>query len=333
MNSDRSDCLIENLPIEINFMIADVLDKNSVCNFFSTSNVFFHQGIHVYKWREKLLAAGMQRKLFDKIYSIKNKCGKPIITNWRNLFVAFVRLPPARREAFNENDVWQMLCLTGERRAVYYLLDNHDAEKCDKFGAYAEHYFAISHSFFALQLYVSHFKNIKIKSDMDGYDIRHYSALSHNPNMLGQVLHHFRLPLIPDLLHVVARYGSLNMFIELLHSNLNANFRDKNGCTAFHVAVISNIKALDFIKLGLKLELNQAIKAEDNLHRTIIYYAAKLSKLDVLTYGITELKMSPFTHDRYDKSPIKVAEVSPKPEETKEAILDAVENSHHFSNK
>lgn len=330
MNSKRSNCFLENLPIEINLIITDYLDKKSACHFFSTSNVFFKKGINVYKWREKLLAAGMHRKLFDKIYSIKNKCGRPVINNWRNLFMAFASLPPDRRKGFDENDDWQILCLTGELRAVYHLIDiNHDPNKCDKFGAYAEHYLAISHSCLALKLY-AHLKKIKIKADMDDYDIRHYAALSHNPSMLDFVLQYFQLPLVPNLLHVVARYGSLNVFVKLLNSNLDPNFRDKNGCTAFHAAVISNSKAMDFIELGMAWNLNQILKAEDKLRRTIIYYAAKFSKLDVLTCGITNLKISAFTHDSYDRSPIKVAENSPNPHETKEAILDAVENLHHF---
>jgi ankyrin repeat protein len=270
----------------------DFLDAQSLVTLGSTCCLFRKELRDMFYWREKLIAAGCPQAFLKPLEQTR------AVRDYKNLHRTLAKL-----SNFQVNELWELLCLSGEVTALQYAIQhaNLTSDTKNASGEKASHFVALSGNVASFQFLIKRFNIKKPSEGVDGMNESHYAAMSGNIECIDKTIRHFKIDPTSvnqfgeTLAHFAARS---HQFAALKHVittyKLKPTIRTSKNESLLH-ACVNNVNMLKQVIQ----EYNLDPYSMDSDNATLLHVTAKAGNIEGVQYVIGKYQIDPKQKDKF----------------------------------
>jgi ankyrin repeat protein len=281
---------LSNTIVDMQEKIFEFLDEKSIASLSASSKFFQTETKVLFHWRDRLIDSGCNRDLLDSVIQT-NK-----IKNYKNLYHTFLKIPANFRPLVNKP--WELLCLSGEKKAINYAINelHITKETTNQVGENPLFLTTLSGQVEAIKLVQNKLGIDPHLKNSEGESLAHYAALSESIPALRYFIHNQHInknSVTPDkktLTHFAALSGSVKMlkYVTII-LKLNPHCLTGNGVNVAHYAVESrSIPTVRYAVEILEVNTKKLTKKKENL----FHFSIKSGDIEMIEYVMKQFNFS-----------------------------------------
>lgn len=271
-------------------VVLTFLDDRTMARLATSCKNYYNETGHFIYWKEKLIIAGCNEELLENVISAG------VIKNYKNLFLAFNKIPRGLRKDISMP--WELYCLSSEIPAIQYAIINEKLthETQNKHGDNALHFIARNGTPNAMRFVKKELNNNPSRKNKYGLDALLISAVTGNIPAIDCAYQELKISETTtttdnsNLMHMAILSGNISTVehVKKLFENSPCNTVNADGENFLHFAVRSgSLRMVNYILSNYDINPKSINNDGDN----ILHIAASSGFTDIMKYAITTLHL------------------------------------------